>query len=361
MRRDARRETRGAGFLALVLLLVAAPARAQSTGTLLSVARSQIEDIQPDSAAALLARALDPRQGANASEQARAWMLLGIVELLRNRAVSARQAFHHALERDPAMRVDSLGYLHSDLVRLFAAEREAYRLEAGEGPPTVSVRVAADTILTPNSGTWPIEVTPRRPARVIAAIARTDGRGEVVWADTENVNAVGVVNWDLKARGALVAPGRYTLRVFASDSVWRFGPPTARTMTVSRLPADTLSTPDPPSDSVLPESLGVRRGPVGVLLGGAALGAGALALTSLVGNSALNSGHSDGGSIVIAGAVSLASVIAFVTARREHALPANEVANGQLRERYQHRRLDVAAENARRMAAAPIRIRVSEP
>src|SRR5437899_1780277 len=151
-----------ATVVAALLATGARAARAQSSASLLVGARMQLEAIQADSAATLLVRALDPRMGASAAEQTRGWTLLGVAELLRGRTVSARLAFRHGLERDPQLSVDSLGYLHSELRRVFAAEREAFRLEADAAVPVIAVRLPADTVVTPNAGQWPIEVQPRR-------------------------------------------------------------------------------------------------------------------------------------------------------------------------------------------------------
>src|SRR5260221_4511512 len=218
---SARSAVRALAVLAALLLAGVAGARAQNPGVLLRLARAQLEDAKPDSAATLLARALDPRQNAGAAEQARAWTLLGAAELMRGRSVSARLAFRHALERDPSLSVDSLTYLQSDMRRVFAAEREAFRLESDDGPPGVTVRLVTDTVIAPNAGQWPIEVQPRRPARVIASLARATARADILWSDTESVNLAGVIGWDLRVRGAPVAPGRHVLRVMATDTLGR--------------------------------------------------------------------------------------------------------------------------------------------
>jgi hypothetical protein len=222
----------------------------------------------------------------------------------------------------------------------------------------VTVRVASDTVITPNAGQWPIEVQPRRPARVIASLARANARADVIWSDSQAVNLAGVIGWDLRVRGTPIAPGRYVLRVMATDTLGRSSAPVTRNLTITRTLVDTLETPDPPTDSLLPDSDGSAHGPPTRLLAGLALGAGAIAVTSVAGNSSLNAGRSDGGRYVIAGAVSLAAVIGFLGSHHERPLPGNASYNGHVRQQYERRRLDDAAENARRLAAAPLRVRV---
>ncbi len=94
------------------------------------------------------------------------------------------------------------------------------------------------------------------------------------------------------------------------------------------------------------------------MLAGVALGAGAIALTSLAGNKDLNgAGHAETGRFVVAGAISSAAIIGFLTSRHQRPVPENVSFNQDLRDRYQQLQNDASAENRRRLAAAPLRIR----
>ncbi len=58
---------------ALALMLCPGTMRAQSASQLIDGARARLEDIQPDTAAVLLVRALDRRTGPTTTEQTRGW------------------------------------------------------------------------------------------------------------------------------------------------------------------------------------------------------------------------------------------------------------------------------------------------
>lgn len=348
-------------LLALALTLPAPRrAAAQTAATLLHNARLQLEDIQPDSAAALLGRVVDPRSNAGTAEQVRAWTLMGIAELMRGNVAGGRRAFRRALERDPSLRLDTLAYLHSDIRQAFAAERELVARPAAEpdsAPPLLlGVRVASDTTIIETTGRFVFDVLPRRRATIVASIApASDVRVTPVWADTETISSSGTFGWDLRRRGAAAQPGRYTLRVTAVDSAGHAAAPITRTLVVSRLTTDTLDMPDPP-DYGAPAVLRSRRLPV--VAAGVALGAGAIAMTALAGNSSLNSGRSDGMRFVVAGAVSTAAIVGFLTGAPARTLPPSPARIAQLRAEHEQEVRDAAAENRRRLAAAPLRIRV---
>lgn len=340
----------------LALMLAAHSARAQAPSLMVEAARAQLENIQPDTAAVLLQRVVDART-ATANDQLRAWTLLGVAELMRGRTQAARFAFRRSLERDPQLRVDSLAYLHSDLRRVFAAERDASRLDT-DPPALIGLRTAADTSVLPAEGRLIIEVQPRRRAKVNAAIVPARG-GDPIWSDSISVNLVGQFEWDLMDSGQPVAPGRYVLRLSAVDPVsGRALQPMTRAFTISHAAVDTLDMPAAP-DSLLPDSVTSR--PVSAILAGAALGAGVLALTSVVGNNELNSGSPSGGKYLVAGTVSIAAVAAFLSGHKRRPAPQNTAYNQSLFDDYNQRVRDIAAENRRRVNAAPLRIRMQVP
>ena len=344
-------------FLLIILAAAAqprgAPAQNGNGGSPIEVARAQLELIQPDTAAALLLEVLD-RQGPP-QEQLRAWTLLGVAELMRGRQQAARFALRRALERDPQLRVDSLGYLHSDLRRVFAAERENVRLDT-EPPALIGVRGAVDTLLTPAASRLQIEVAPRRRVRLTATIT-PNGRNDPIWSDDQVVNGTGMFEWDLTAGGVPVQPGRYLLRVQAADPLGRLQPAT-RTLLITRNGVDTLGVPELDQSELLPDSVPVRA--ANSILAGAALGVGTLALASLLGNDQLQGG---GGSakIVVAGSVSVAAIVGFLNGRQKRYSPANAMYNDEVIARHNARVMEINDENQRRLASAGLRVRLGTP
>jgi hypothetical protein len=341
--------TRIAAAVLLALLGWSGTARAQATAGSIEAARAQIENIRPDSAHNLLLRAPPPR---GSTLEPRYWTLLGITELLLNRPADAQQSFRRALDADIALSVDSLSYLHSDVQRVFAAARSDLRRALGP-PAPVTLVVAADTVVAPWQGRLMMEVRPRLRSRVIVAIAPERDPRYVLWADTQDVGAVATVAWDLQARGDIVPSGRYVLRVTAVDILRRAAPAVERTVIVSRAPVDTIAWETGGADPGATIEMPAPRVSPGRLLAGAALGIGAATLTSFVGNRSVNDGFRDRSRYVVAGAVTGAALVGFLTGRERAATapppePVRESPNVRL----------LAEENARRRAAAPVRIQV---
>jgi alpha-tubulin suppressor-like RCC1 family protein len=93
----------------------------QPAGALIAEARRRIDDLYADSAAALLRVALQPPAGATRRDSVRAFVLLGVAELMAARQDAARQAFRNALALEPGLRVDTLADLHSHLLLVFGS------------------------------------------------------------------------------------------------------------------------------------------------------------------------------------------------------------------------------------------------
>lgn len=345
---------RFAGLLPLLLpaLLLALPGAlsAQATSSTIEAARAQIENIRPDSAIRLLRRVEPPR---GMPTETRYWTLMGIAQLLRSDQAQALEAFRHAIESDMALRVDSLTYLHSDVDRVFTAARVEVRRAMGPASP-VGVALAMDTVLAPWQGRLLIELRPRLRSRVTVAVAPEADRSLVLWADTQDVGVVATVAWDLQARGDIVPPGRYVLRVSGVDVLRRTMPITERQLTITRVPVDTLVSDGREMAAPLsaPEPA-LERGSPSRLLVGAALGVAAAGITALAGNRSLNAGFRDRSRYMVAGAVSGAALIGFFTGspRRSADPPIPQpFPDGPRSDRM------IADENARRRATAPVRI-----
>jgi hypothetical protein len=172
------------------------------------------------------------------------------------------------------LNVDSLSFFTGALAREFEAERSA----AAPTTPsalTVSVRLPADTTLLPRDGRLPIATQPTFPARVVSSIAPADAPLAILWSDTQAVGSAGT-GWNLRGRdGALVRPGRYALRVSASDSLGQIAPITERFLVITRpVAVDTTALPPPlPASAYARETRRVHPGSPLWLFAGAAASA----------------------------------------------------------------------------------------
>lgn len=362
---------------AAVLLAGARSALAQEEAVrLVEAARVQLEAPNPDSAAALLERALDPRQSATPAVQVRAWVLYAIAQMMRDNRSMARQALRQALQRDAALRIDSLYFFHEELEREFAAERVAFApapeapapapetpkpAERPRVPLTLSVRVPTDTTVEPPDGALPIEVRPSRWVRVLVAVGPADRPAAVRWSDSLLLGETGWAVWNLRGPDdSIIAPGRYVLRVTAADSQGQETAPFATVIEVSRPPVDTAPHPRPlePADFV-PETVQAGLGPLHGLAVGLALGAATAALPTALGSAELNGGlQVDATAYVVAGTLAVSAVGGFLAGHHPRPVPENVQRNREVRERDVLERRAVAQQNASARANGPIRVRL---
>jgi hypothetical protein len=333
---------------ALILALPRA-ARAQSAA-MVEAARAQIEALNPDSAYALLQRAL--AQGDPATPRARAFTLLGITELLRGNRTSAQFAFRQALRIEPSLRIDSLADLHSEALAVFGEQRAAVAPDTR--PFAVAVEVPPDTVVGPGEYLR-IDVRPTARARVIVQVVR-EGESSPLWADSQTVDVLARALWDLTGPDSATVPlGRYVVRVLASAS-GQMLPPVERVLELSRLPIDTTPWPASLDSSALePETLRLRHAAPSRLALAGALGLAALALPSLLGSGEVNG--TSGRATLVAGAVSIAGLVGFLSGHHPLPLPDAIARNQQLRERRERQRAIVAAGNAALIGRAPMRVR----
>jgi hypothetical protein len=364
---------RGAVIGLLLVAVHAQAVRAQGdVAAMIVAARAQLDQFNPDSASALLERALAPNSGATNEQRVRAYVLYGIAQLSAKNASAARQAFRQALQLNPGERVDSLEFLEPEnLLREFNAERLALAPGPAAAPApavvapvpfTVQVALPADTTLAPAEGRLPILLAPSRAAKVTVTLASASTPSAPLWADTLQAGAAGALGWDLRNRdGALVPPGRYRISATAVDSAGHAAPAVTRVIVISRAPADTQALPPPLARSaLLPEFTSVSHRSASGLLLGAGLGAAAALLPSALGRPELNKGlASDGTAYLVAGSVAIAGVIAFVAGGQErHPLPENVRHNETLRQQDAANRAAIVEANARARENAPVRVRL---
>jgi hypothetical protein len=360
-------------LLALVLLLTALGAGAasaqQTPEQIIAQARAKFDEFQPESAQALLERVLSPNSGATPAQQVRAWVLYGITQLWRDNAAGAQQAFRQALLREPTLQVDSLEFLHENLLRTFNSERVLVAPAPAAPAPvapvvvrlTVAVEVPPDTQLRVTGEVLPLTVRPSRRARGIVTVSPADAPTVIVWGDTLPAGATGALGWNLRTReGVLATPGRYALRVTAVDSVGEVSGTIEHVLVVSRVEADTQPLPPPLAESdFAPETLLLRRGSPGAVLIGACLGAAAALLPSALGRTELNQGLSgDGTAYVVAASVTVAGLAGFLGGHRVRPMPENALQNAELRQRDEADRAAIQAANALVRENAPVRVQL---
>jgi hypothetical protein len=312
---------------------------------LIAAARAAYDDLDTDSAAAVLRRVLDQRVRASPRQQADAYVLLGAVELTIGREAEARAAFRSALALDPGRSVDTLAGLQSELLRVFTGERDRLL--------RVGITVPTDTLVA-SDGHLPITARPSRSALVVFILSDSAG---LVRADTHVVSDSAVFVWDLRGRtGVVAAPAEYDLQVVARDAAgaarpWRWS------LNVAREQVDTQPHPAPPDPSVfLPESTAARTRQPSALVHGLLLGVAALAAPLVLERASGGSG--DPGAYAVAGALVAAGIMGYVSGpRTTRPLPANVEYNGRLRADHQRERDAVAQANERARARARVRIR----
>jgi len=357
----ARRFPRAMALVVILAALGAASARAQARPSqLIATARAMMDSLASDSAVTLLQLALRSESNATPAEQVRAWTLFGINQLILGDVQLGRQGFRRALSIDPTLQADSLASLHSDLLREFGAERAALG-PVRAAPMTVQVALAGDTVVPVTEGRLVYAVRPARRARVVATVTAGDSSGAVVRADTATVTGDIVLGWDLRNRaGALVAPGRYTLRLVAADTTGENAARRDYALTLQRARVDTTALPSaqPPASAFVPETVQVRGSSPSVLLRGAVFAAAAVGLPMVLGNPELRASlGNDAKSYIAAGAVSLAGLYGFLRGTRWTTDPELQRRNQATRDRAALARTNTIAANAELRARAPMVVR----
>jgi hypothetical protein len=332
-------------------------------------ARAQIDALNADSAYKLLEAAL--LRSTTDRERIRGFTLLAITELSRGNQPAARQAFERAIRLDPALRVDSLAELSSDIPLVFAQARQAIgnvqQAERAADPPpraalALTVNVAADTMLSVESPRYQIWVQPNARTRVTASVVALDLGNRTVFenAFTSDARRQSVVEWPLRgADGSLMAPGRYRIRVQATDSTTgEMAPVFDRTLRVARAPADTQAHPPALAPSAfVPERGAAAKVKKSALAWGGGLAAMVLVTPMMMGNTTLNDGLSGDPTVyAVAGGVAIATVVNFMRAGRPVVLAENVKLNQELLASDRRRREAVIGANSAARARAPIRV-----
>jgi hypothetical protein len=325
---------RALAVAAVAVAGVAPSASAQQSGAaeLIAAARALMDDMQSDSAAALLQLAVQSESRSSPAERVRAYTLYGITQLVLGSAPAARQAFRQALILDPTLRVDTLADLHSDLLREFNGERAVVAPQeqsparpAPSGPMVFEIEHPADTVVDFAAGTLLLTVRPVRAARFVLAITSTEespasqlfgSPRQEIWAETTLVRDQGQLDWDFRVAGQPVALGRYLVQVTGSDSAGQGQVREERVLLLDRAPVDTQRVPDGRLEprELVPETLTVRGGPGSRMLLSLLVAGVAAALPTALGNKEM-SGETgpDARNFVAAGAVALAGLYGLIS------------------------------------------------
>jgi hypothetical protein len=337
---------------ALLVLLGAAaagitePLRAQAPDSLVATGVRAYRNLDYEVAAGFLRRALSLLEaGVDTARRTQALVYLGATDLYRQRPDSARSVFGQLVRLDPRYRIDHLIF-----------------------PPEVSTVFDAVRRETPATM---VALPPR--ARFAASDSALNGsvfsstyhqiRVEIQALDASLVRRVYTgpigdslaISWNGRSADEMpVASGRYLLAVASLDSAGDAVRILRVPLTVTSVPSDTLLMPLPPT--FLPVGA-TGSGGVAALLGGLAIGAAVSVLPSAIASDA----SPGAGRFLVGGAVTIGSVVGFLSGRGGRAMAANVAVNDSLRATWQERQSAIATENAERRRNAEITIVVGVP
>ncbi len=335
---------------ALGLSVPAASTVAQSPDELVEQAVRAYGDLALDDSAWLLRRALNVAgdDGLAEADRGRALMFLGASEVLRNNPDSAGAAFRRLIFLDPRFEPDQLIF-PPDVTMIFETVRQQTK--------TVGVQVGRETVLRLGQDRLSAWTYASSPHEMRAEVTYDDGR----LARTLYTGPIGDslrLQWDGRdANGRTVESGRFLINVVSRDA-------TGQMIRLVRVPLDvdvrlrdTIPHPPPPADSLLlPETWDGRRS-FEALLGGLSVGAAVVLLPAALAPEA----NITGGRLAVAGAVSIAGIVGFVSRRPGRPIRSNVMANEFLRENWRDSIEVVTQQNAQLRGDVRVRIRAGAP
>jgi hypothetical protein len=334
-------------LLGVAALGITAPLHAQRPDSLVAAGVRAYRDLDFEAAAGYLRRALTLIGGRpDTTLRTEAMAYLGAADLFLERPDSVRSVFRQLVRLDPRYRLDRLIF-PPEVTTVFDAARQATPVTVVALPSRARFS-ASDSALVGSVFASTYHQIRVEVQALDASVVRRLYAGPI--------NDSLAIAWNGRGTDEVpVASGRYILAVSSLDS-------TGVAQRVLRVPLeltvvrmDTLLAPLPPT--LLP----VRStGPGGLasLLGGLAIGAAVTLLPSAVASDA----SPGAGRFVVGGAVTIGSIVGFLSARRQHAvLSANVAVNDSLRAAWQERQAAVASENAERRRNAQITVLVGVP
>ena len=281
------------------------------------------------------------------AERLRALDYLGATELLRGNEDSTAAAFRRAVVLDPTHELDPLVFPPEISSRYAQVKRET-KVVRIDVPARVQFR-AGENGFRP----WLVASSVHQ---LVVTVDRSDG-------STARVLYRGLigdsleVEWDGRdSATAPVAAARYYLRVASLDA-------SGEPVRVVRVPLeitsnspDTVAQPSRPDSLLLPERTPLGRKPE-ALIGGVLAGIGLAALPSVIGSEA----DLSPGRFVLAGSVTVAGVVGFLTQRGGKPIPANIGANEAVLQEWRTQADLVAQENQRLRATVDLSITTGRP
>jgi len=331
--------------LAFAACALALPARAQTPAELVSHGIRAYQNLDYDSASAMLQAALvRPGAALTDSDRIRGLVYLGASQLYRDRRDSAAAVFGRVLRLDPRYRIDQLVF-PPEITGLFQQVRLVTRAVTVIVPAQIELRAPGDAVPIALYATTlhPVDVIVLRPDGTRLRTLYQGGVGDSL-----------VVRWDGRAAdGTPADSGRYGLVVTSHAADSRVVRSVAIPLDVARVRRDTLPWPAPVPDSlVLPEQAPGRSGM-------RSLGAGFVAALATVVLPSIVAGRASGAGdrFVVAGGLSLAAVLGFRGERHPQPIPGNIAANRALQEAWQRQADSVQAVNVARVAEVRLLIR----
>jgi len=302
------------------------------------------QELDLSAAAGLLRRALSV-QGQDSlatAERLHALDYLGATEFLRGNEDSTAAAFRRAVVLDPTHELDPLVFPPEITSRYGQVKRDT-RAVSVEVPASVKFRAGE------------IGFRPRLVASSVHQLVVTVDRSDGSTARVLYRGLIGDsldVEWDGRDSAAVpVTAARYYLRVASLDTSGEPVRVVRVPLEIRAVSADTVAHPARPDSLLLSERTPRGRKPE-ALIGGVLAGIGLATLPAVIGSDA----ELSAGRFVLAGSVTLAGVVAFLTQRGGKPIPANIAANEAVLQQWRAQADLVAQENQRLRATVDLSI-----
>lgn len=257
---------------------------------------------------------------------------------------SARAYLRDLLQADPFFSVPP---------DLFNPELDAAYGRVRRETPAIAIRAPRDTVVTPVRDSFPIRIAVGRPGEVRLLLRLTRPRPRDSLLVALHVDSVGVARIPLTAPdGKALAPGQYAIEAEVAGS----SPSALVELTVERLPADTAPHQAHIPAAAFRAETGKGSPSLRTLGEGVGLGALALLVSAVVNDAGVSGRAIPRGAWLIGGSVTLANI---GLKRPGVPMPENIAYNQALVRRRTEEDRAIAAENARRLGTAPLRIRTT--
>lgn len=333
-------------WLALLAMATPPPLAAQAAHDWLARGVRAYEQLELDSATALLRRVLD-RAAADSlrpQDRSRALTYLGAAELFSRKRDAAVAAFRRLVELDPAAKPDALRF-PPEVTALFDEVRHTTTAVTIEAPPVTEFRVGVERFAA--------RVRASSAHVVTVGIQGRDGALAQALYDGPIDDSLSVT-WDgLWAAGGATLPGDYILRVTSRANAGGAERVAELPLTIERVPPDILPLPALPDAVRTPATRGTARPPVRSLAAGLLAAAAAVVLPSVV------TGDADGasGRLVVASAIGVSAMAGFFAGWRQRPVGDSALARARAIEEWRRRAEEVSVANATRRAEVRLIVR----